>query len=104
METDEQCFMREHDIEARSVATIEIADGGRPQIIVRHGNYTAVLSLMGMGDHLCIDVHPFVSGEKATASTFGMSTGSAFTLRGTGTTSHGWPSANLIAVLIGKQA
>lgn len=104
METDEQRFIREYDVESRAVATVEVAQGDRPQIIIRHGNYTAILSVMGMGDHLCIDVHPFVEGVKATAGTFGMSKGSAFKLEKTGTTSHGWQSASLLAVLIGKQA
>lgn len=104
METDEQRFIREHAIEERSVATVEVVDGDRPQIIVRHGSYTAVLSIMGMGDHLCIDVHPFVDGAKATAGAFGMSKGNAFKLQGSDTKSHGWDSARIIAVLIGKQS
>ena len=44
-------------------------DGNSPFIVVEHGSFTAVLTLMPFdGDkaHLCIDVHPFVDGEDAT--------------------------------------
>ena len=84
------------------------ADGNSPFVIVRHGEFAAVLCLMpfdGKGGHLCIDVHPFVSGQDATASAFGMSAGRrvCFPAVTTGTTSHGWPSAHLVSVLIGEQ-
>lgn len=82
------------------------ADGNSPFVIVRHGRFAAVLALMpfsGDGEHLCIDVHPFADGKDATAGVFGMTAGRQWRLPGTGTTSHGWPSAHLVAVLIGRQ-
>lgn len=84
------------------------AAGNSPLVVVRHpdGRLAAVLALMpfsGEGAHLCIDVHPFADGRDATAGVFGMTTGRRWQLPDTGSTSHGWPSANLIAVLIGEQ-
>jgi hypothetical protein len=82
-------------------------DGNSPFVIVRHGKFTAILALMPFsGDkaHLCIDVHAFVNDMEATGSVFGMDEGRRYTLPATGTTSHGWDSAGLIAVLIGEQA
>jgi hypothetical protein len=73
-------------------------------VIVRHGPFTAVLVLMPFEDHLCIAVHPFADGEDTTAGVFGMTEGRQHTLPDTGTTSHGWPSAHLVSVLIGEQA
>ena len=78
-------------------------DGNSPFIVVHHGPYTAVLALMPFDDHLCIDVFPFADGKDATAGVFGMTEGRRFALPGTGTTSHGWSSANLVTVLVGKQ-
>jgi hypothetical protein len=80
------------------------ADENSPFVIVRHGEFTAVLALMPFEDHLCVDVHPFTRGGDATAGVFGMTEGQRWCLPDTGTASHGWPSAHLIAVLIGAQA
>lgn len=91
---------------SRTIADIEVkrdADGNSPFIIVHYGEFTAVLSLMPMDDHLCIDVHSFVAGADATAGAFGMSDGRRVSFPSTGTKSHGWPSANLVAVLLGAQ-
>jgi hypothetical protein len=74
-----------------------------PFIIVRCGDKVAIINPMGFHDHLCVDVHSFVAGEDATAGVFGMSAGKRWALPETGTTSHGWNSANLIAVLVGEQ-
>ena len=74
-----------------------------PFIVIRHGDYAVIVNPMGLGDHLCVDVHSFVNGDDATAGVFGMSKGQRWELPQTGTTSHKWNSANLIAVLVGKQ-
>lgn len=90
----------------RKVVEIEAErspEGNSPFVIVRHGEFAAVISLMPQEGHLCIDVHAFADGKKATAGVFGMSNGRRSRLKKTGTTSHGWESADLIAVLIGKQ-
>ena len=89
------------------ITPVRDSDGNSPFVIVRHGRFTAALSLMpfsGDREHLCIDVHAFVSSMGATAGVFGMTEGRRHELPATGTTSHGWPSANLVAVLVGKQA
>jgi len=82
------------------------ADGNSPLVVVRHGRFAAVLALMPFSDntHLCIDVYPFADGTEATAGVFGMSDGQRWCLPAHGPTSHGWPSAHLIAVLVGEQA
>jgi len=84
-------------------------DGSSPFIVVRHGDYTVVINPLGLGDHLSVDIHSFVKGEDATAGVFAMSNGRRWTLGDspkesvTGTKSHGWPSAGLVAVLVGEQ-
>jgi hypothetical protein len=94
----------------RVVADIEAVrdgDGNSPLVIVRHGRFAAVLALMPFSNadaHLCIDVHAFADGEQATAGAFGMTTGRRHELPATGTTSRGWNSASLVAVLIGEQS
>jgi hypothetical protein len=89
------------------ITPVRDKDGSSPFVIVRHGRFAAVLSLIpfdGDGAHLCIDVHPFADGRDATAGVFGMSRGYRSTLQPSlGTTSHGWASAHLVAVLIGEQ-
>lgn len=107
-------FMRRADPDgSRVTADIEVqrdADGNSPFVVVRYGKFTAVLALMPFDDkgefagHLCIDVHPFVDEQDATAAVFGMSNGCKWWLQTTsGTTSHGAPSAHGISVLIGEQ-
>ena len=86
-------------------------DGNSPFVIVRHGEFTAVLALMPFtasagdpGSHLCIDIHPFVNGLDAAAGVFGMTEGSRVRFpEVTGLHSHGWPAARLVSVLIGRQ-
>lgn len=78
-------------------------DGPSPFIILRHGDKTVIVNPLGLGDHLSVDIHSFVGGEDATAGVFGMSDGKRWALPETGTTSHKWNSANLIAVLVGEQ-
>ena len=73
-------------------------------IIVRHGPWTALVNPLGCGDHLCIDVHPFMDGENATAAAFGMTEGRRVQFPHTGMTSYGYPSCGLVAVLLGGQA
>lgn len=73
-------------------------------IVVRCGRYAAVLNPMNATDHLDVDVHPFVDGRQARAGAFGMDDGFRYPMgTGTGVTSHGWPAAALVAVLIGEQ-
>lgn len=79
-------------------------DKQSPFIILNHGPYTFLINPMAQSDHFCLDVHTFIDGVEVTAGVFGMSDGRRWQLPNTGTTSHGWPSASLIAVLLGKQA
>ena len=87
------------------VTVIDVAgkDEPSPFIIINHGDFTVIVNPIGLGDHLSVDVHSFVKGDDATAGVFGMSTGKRWALPETGTTSHKWNSANLIAVLVGEQ-
>lgn len=86
------------------VTEINVEQGDpSPFIIVRHGDKTVIINPLGLGDHLSVDIHSFVAGEDATAGVFGMSDGKRWALPETGTTSHKWNSAGLIAVLVGEQ-
>lgn len=78
--------------------------GSSPFILIRNGDYVAVVNPLALPDHLSIDVHSFVHGDSANAGVFGMTTGRRWTLPPTGHTSHGWPAAGLVAVLVGDQA
>ena len=85
-----------------------------PSILVKAGDKAAVVQFMNVGadsgsdgQHLCIDVHAFVAGRAARASVFGMESGrrlQGFADTDAAGTSHGWPAARLVAVLIGAQA
>jgi hypothetical protein len=77
--------------------------GDSPFIVIRDGDRTAVICVMSLDNHLCIDVHPFIGGQAATASVFGIADGHDVQLPATGTTSHGKPSVGLASVLIGEQ-
>jgi len=79
------------------------ASGESPFIVVNHGIYTVIINPLGLGDHLCIDLHPFVRGQDATAGAFGMTNGHRVSFPKTGITSHGWTSAGLVAVIVGEQ-
>ena len=105
-------FLAEYnDDNSHPVTVIDVAgkDEPSPFIIIRHGDFTVIVNPLGLGDHLSVDVHSFVKGEDATAGVFAMSDGRRWTLGDsskesvTGTKSHGWPSANLVAVLVGEQ-
>lgn len=81
-----------------------------PSFVVRYGEHAAIVQFMGVGEgegaHLCIDVHPFVGGVKARAGVFGMEVGrrlEGFADSDAAGTSHGFPAAALVAVLVGKQ-
>lgn len=91
-----------HPVTEVSVDT-ETARDGSPFIVIRHGNRAVVVNPLAFDDHLCVDVHPFVNGKDATAGAFGMSAGRRVAFPHTGTTSHGWASTNLVAVLVGEQ-
>lgn len=92
--------------EEHPVTVIDVpnsSEGPSPFIIIRHGDKTVIVNPLGLGDHLSVDIHSFVDGADATAGVFGMSKGQRWALPETGTTSHQWNSANLIAVLVGEQ-
>jgi hypothetical protein len=98
---------KDHILTVIDVPTV--SERPSPFIIIRCGDKVAIINPLGFDDHLCIDVHPFVDDQEATAGVFGMTRGKQWALPkpdkgGPGTTSHKWPSANLIAVLIGEQA
>lgn len=79
-------------------------DGFSPFIVIRHKGMTMVLNPQGFDDHMCVDVHSFVDGKDATAGVFGMTEGYRYTLEGAPpTTSHKWPSAEMVTVLLGEQ-
>lgn len=77
--------------------------GGEPFIVIRSGRHTLVVSPMTFDDHLSVDCHSFVDGEAATGGVQGMNEGSSTELEYIGTMSHGWPSAALVTVMVGKQ-
>ena len=102
------------DLDTRWVNVhVDSTGNGRTWVKVEVGPYTAMLCCMAVGEgddaYLDIDVHPFVDGDHATAGVFGMSEGYRAALdtrnmpEGKQTTSQGWPSANMLAVLVGKQ-
>ena len=83
-----------------------------PAIVVKAGDKAAVLHFMNVAaddpaaQHLCIDVRSFVAGVVARGSVFGMENGrrlDGFTDARAAGTSHGWPGAHLVAVLVGVQ-
>lgn len=85
--------------------TDEQAGRYSPFIVLRDQlGHVAVVNPMALDGHLCIDIHSFKDGDDATAGVFGMSDGARFVLEHSGTTSHGWPSADLVACIIGAQA
>jgi hypothetical protein len=80
------------------------AAGDSPFIVVRHGEFTAVLALMPFDDHLCIDVHSFTGGQDAAAGVFGMTEGCRVSFPDvTGVRSHGWAAAGTVSVIVGEQ-
>lgn len=76
-----------------------------PYIILRHRGRTLVLNPMAFEDHFCVDAHAFVDGQAARASAFGMDDGARLQFEEAKAkgTSHGWPAAALVSVLVGKQ-
>lgn len=100
-------FLAEYNADgSHPVTEIDVSNSGQepsPFIVLRYGDKAVIVNPLGLGDHLCVDIHSFVDGEDATAGVFGMSDGKRWALPETGTTSHKWNSANLIAVLVGDQ-
>jgi hypothetical protein len=91
---------------SRTVADIipvRDTNGDSPFVVVRYGEYTAVLALMPCNDHLCIDVHAFADGQGAAAGVFTISNGKRIELPATGRTSHEFPAEEIISVVIGAQ-
>ncbi len=76
-------------------------------ILIHYGNRDIVLNPMGMDEHLCVDVHSFIDGDRVAGSAFGLTEGhrnGMTPLAGRDTpTSHGHNGANVIAVLLGEQ-
>jgi hypothetical protein len=84
------------------------ANGDSPLIIIRdEAGRVAVINPMPLGNHLCIDVHPFIGGLDAVAGVFGMTAGRRISLPETGGAhqlrSHGWPAVRLVSVIVGEQ-
>jgi hypothetical protein len=76
-----------------------------PMIILRHDPYVMVLEIMAMADHLSVDAHPFVEGRDARVGLIAMENGAQWGLTGLATpaTSHDWPAASLLVLLLGAQ-
>lgn len=79
-------------------------------VVVRYGEHAMVLDLMMMTgpDHLCVDAHGFEgpNHEQATVGVFGLSEGIRYAFGAPAeptTTSRGWPSASLVALVVGEQ-
>ena len=80
-------------------------EGASPFIIVRHQGRVMILNPMALSDHLCVDAHAFVNEQSARTGAFGMEQGfrAAFPDDQVQGTSHGWPAARLVALLLGEQ-
>lgn len=91
----------------RVVLDIEVpaqADGETPFIVLRYGDYTMVVNPMGLRDHLCVDVHPFINGQAANVAAMGMTQGVRHSFpTGDLPTSHGWPAVAMLSALLGAQ-
>lgn len=93
----------------RMIEAGDVSYDNGPWVHVEHKGrslYLEVREITGetpADDHLCIDVHAFVDGQDATTAAFGMGEGVRTVLPKTGTTSHGWPSANMIVLMVGTQ-
>jgi hypothetical protein len=79
-----------------------------PFIIIRdEAGRAVVINPMALGNHLCIDVHPFTEGRDAVAGVFGMTLGRRISFPETGGAhqlrSHGWPAVRLVSVIVGAQ-
>jgi hypothetical protein len=102
-----QEFLAKYNADGRhpvyEINGLQPESGTSPFIHIRHGAFEAIVNPMAFDDHLSIDVHSFVDDEAATAGAFGMTRGREVSLPETGTTSHGWHSANLVVVLVGEQ-
>lgn len=106
-------FLDDYDADRTRTTFVDVersGDAPSPLIVVRHGRFTALLNPLGLGDHLCVDVHPFVDDHDATAGAFGFGSSCAgragrvaFDADHTVARSHGWPAAEQVAVLVGEQ-
>jgi len=106
--TTEEFMTRYNPNGEHPVTEINVPDdqdsGESPFIVVRHGDYTVIINPLGLSDHLCVDLHPFVQGRDATAGAFGMTSGQQrVSFPPTGMTSHRWPSSRMVAVIVGEQ-
>jgi hypothetical protein len=95
-----------------TVIDVEKSDKDHPSpfIVIRAGRFAVVINPLALTgsdnpdlNHLSVDVHSFVDGVEATGGVFGMTNGRRFRFNKTGTKSHGWESAALVAVLVGEQ-
>jgi hypothetical protein len=84
-------------------------DDPQPFIIVRGPNGRTILidPLLGDENHLCVDAHAFIDGQRAAIGAMGMSrefpARLSFPEKPGRPTSHGWPAAHTIALLLGAQ-
>lgn len=79
------------------------SDGNHPLVVVRSHPYVVALSLIPMVDHLCVDAFAFVDGQRARTGAFGMEDGQRYEFARTPGTSHKWPAAALVSLLVGEQ-
>lgn len=106
------------DIAPDRVTEVSLTETGLSHWLVIRDETSGITAMINFGvlgtnshdRHIDLDVHSFVDGEPATAAAFGLSrerrSRARFSHDDHGaprTTSHGWPSANLVAVLIGRQ-
>jgi hypothetical protein len=103
-------FIAGYELAGTPVIEVGGAAGDRPTVVVRFGEFTAVLQLFGVaaGDedaHLCIDVHAFAAGQPARTGVFGRENGVRYEgFRGDAPgLSHGWPALRGVSLLIGRQ-
>lgn len=104
MQMNEKEFLTRYADHPVTEVTVPDSSQLSPFIVIRHGGRTVVINPLGFDDHLSVDAHTFIDGQPATAGVFGMTEGSRWELEETGTTSHGWPSASLVTMLVGQQA
>lgn len=92
------------------VTEIELPDhytgqNDSPFIILRSGPRTMIINPIAFEDNLTVDAHAFIGGEGATTGVFGMTERPGrVEFPKTSTTSHDWPSAPLVILVLGKQA
>ena len=89
---------------------IDTAEDEPRWIIVKHGRYSMALNIQsGSRSHLCVDAHAHVDGQDAKVGSFAMDLGHQWKMgihrrnMPMPGTSHGWPAASMVALLVGAQ-